>query len=69
MNTKLQNIATAVAKVLSVITGLAAYSDLIPQKFLPVAALVFALSSSLKEVIKVLRDYADDGKINKSVID
>lgn len=69
MNSKLYNTATATAKILSVVTGAAAYSDLIPAKFAPIAALVFALASTLKDVVRTIRDYADDGQLNKSVTD
>ena len=69
MNSKLYNIATATAKVLAVLTGLAAYQDVIPAKFLPVAGLVFAVASSLKEVVRVVRDWSDDGQLNNSARD
>lgn len=69
MNSKAYNYATLAAKVLSVVTGAAAYQDLIPAKFAPVAVLVFALASTLKDTVRVVRDYLDDGQLNKSVLD
>lgn len=69
MNTKLYKTASFLVKVLSVLTGLAAYQDIIPAQFLPVAVVVFAAASTVKDFLNVLRDYADDGKINKSYQD
>lgn len=69
MNQKLYNVATATAKVLGLLTSAAAYQDMIPAKWLPAGLLVIGLASSLKEVVRVIRDYADDGQLNKSVTD
>ena len=69
MNTKLYNLATAFAKVISLVSGLAAYNDLIPVKYGPLAVLVFAVASSLKEVVRVMRDWSDDGQVNNSIKD
>lgn len=53
-------------KTSSIIAGLAAYADVIPAKFAPIAMLVFALSSVLKDVALKLGDYADDKQLNGS---
>ena len=69
MNSKLYNIATATAKILSLVSGLAAYNNYIPASVMPYAIGVFALASSLKEVVRVVRDWSDDGIVNNSAKD
>lgn len=56
-------------KFLSIITGLAAYVDMIPAKYAPLAVLVFALSSTLKDLVVKIGDYLDDGQVNGSFKD
>lgn len=53
-------------KILSVITGAAAYADAIPPKFAPIAVLVFALASTSKDALIKIGDWLDDRKINGS---
>lgn len=55
-----------VLKGTSLIAGLAAYNEVIPAKFLPVAGLVFALSSCLKDIALKIGDYLDDKSLNGS---
>ena len=57
---------TTSLKVLSLITGLAAYSDVIPAKFAPIAVFVFALASTAKDIFIKVGDYLDDKQINGS---
>lgn len=57
---------TTIGKVLSVLVGLAAYSDLIPEKFAIPAAIAFAVLSTLKDLVKTIGDYIDDGVKNDS---
>lgn len=57
---------TTIGKVLSVIVGLAAYSDVIPTKWAIPAAIVFAAASTLKDLVKTIGDYLDDGVKNDS---
>lgn len=56
----------AVVKVASVVLGLASYSQMIPEKFMPLALLAFTIASASKEVGIVILDYLDDGKRNNS---
>jgi len=57
---------TTIVKGLSLISGLAAYAEVIPAKFLPIAALVFALASTLKDIVITIGDYMDDKQLNQS---
>jgi len=57
---------TLIIKALSLVTGLAAYSDAIPSKFVPVAALAFVLASTLKDAAIAVADYLDDKQLNGS---
>lgn len=59
-------IITNIIKVLSLAAGLAAYTDILPAKFLPVAALVFAAASTLKDLFVKVGDYVDDRQMNNS---
>lgn len=59
-------IITNITKVLSLAAGLSAYSGLIPEKFLPLAALAFAGASTLKDLFVKIGDYADDKQMNGS---
>lgn len=59
-------IISNIVKVLSLVTGLSAYSGVIPEKFLPIAALAFGLASTLKDLIVKVGDYADDKTMNNS---
>lgn len=53
-------------KFLSVITGLAAYANIIPAKYAPLAVLVFAIASTLKDLVVKIGDWIDDGQLNGS---
>ena len=57
---------TLIVKILSLASAGAAYTDIIPAKFLPVAALVFAGASTLKDLAVKIGDYLDDKEINGS---
>lgn len=57
---------TLLLKFLSVVTGLAAYANMIPEKYAGVAVLVFAIASTLKDLCAKIGDWMDDGKINGS---
>jgi len=57
---------TTIVKILSVVSGLAAYNDIIPAKLAPIALLVFATASTLKDLFVKVGDYADDKQINGS---
>ena len=59
-------IISNIVKVLSLATGASAYSGLIPEKFMPVALLAFALASTLKDLFVKVGDYADDRTMNGS---
>lgn len=59
-------ILTNIVKVLSLVAGLSAYSGIIPEKFLPVAALVFGAASTFKDLFVKVGDYLDDKQINGS---
>lgn len=66
MNTKYLKIVTTSVKVLSVIGGLAAYSDIIPAKYLPLAGIIFAAASAAKDLFVKAGDLLDDGQANNS---
>lgn len=66
MNSKALKVTTIVVKVLSLLTGLAAYSDIIPAKFAPVAVIVFGVASTFKDAFTKLGDLLDDGQANGS---
>ncbi len=53
-------------KFVSVLTGLSAYADLIPAKYLPIAVLVFAVASTIKDLLLKIGDWLDDKKLNNS---
>ena len=57
---------TTTVKILSLGSAAAAYSDIIPAKFLPIAGLVFALASTIKDMFVKIGDYADDKQFNNS---
>lgn len=64
---KLIQYLSLVAKMASMVAGLAAYSNYLPQKYLPIAALVFGGASILKDCINRFEDLVDDGTINGSI--
>jgi len=47
---------TTLSKILSLVTGVASYKGFIPSKWLPVAALVFSVASTLKDSVNHLID-------------
>lgn len=51
-----------ILKGLSVLTGLAAYNSMIPEKWMPIAAIVFAAASLLKDTVTRVGDLIDNGK-------
>jgi hypothetical protein len=55
-----------VLKVTSIVAGLAAYTDVIPAKLMPVAMLVFALSSTIKDIAIKAGDYLDNKQMDGS---
>ncbi len=55
-----------IGKVLALVVGLAAYQSWIPEKWLPVAVLVFGAASVLKDAVNRLIDLVDDGVENQS---
>jgi len=56
---KIIQVTTAGIKITSALAGLAAYTDVIPPKYLPVCALVFAVVSASKEVLTALNVYLE----------
>lgn len=59
-------VLTTIGKLLSVVAGLSAYADVIPAKYALVAAIAFAVASTLKDTVRVIGDLLDDGKKNDS---
>ncbi len=57
---------TTLLKILSVVTGLVSYQGMIPEKYLPIALFVFAIASTLKDLVAKIGDYLDDHKMNGS---
>jgi hypothetical protein len=66
MKIKTIRICSSVAKGASILTGLAAYASVLPPSWLPVAGLVFAVTSLLKDTAISAGDIADDGVKNGS---
>jgi len=54
------------AKAASLLVGAAAYSDLIPAKYAPLAVIIFGLASVAKDTINRIGDFLDDGVSNGS---
>ena len=61
-------ILALVGKILGVITGLATYADALPDKWAPIAVIVFGISSTLKDTVNRIGDFLDDGKANNSFV-
>ena len=57
---------TLAAKAASFVAGLAVYADVLPPKYAPIAALVFAAASLSKDTVNRIGDLADDGVKNDS---
>lgn len=57
---------TTIIKILSFLTGLAVYIDILPTKLAPIAALAFFGASTLKDLVVKVGDYVDDKQINGS---
>ena len=70
MTSKLLHSISFLLKLVSILLGLAAspYVSMIPAKYMAVAAFIFAAASSLKDLLIVIGDYLDDGKLNKSYV-
>lgn len=66
MNSTTLKVITIALKVASIVTGLAAYNDLVPAKYAAVAAIVFAVASVAKDALTKLGDLLDDGEANQS---
>lgn len=66
MNSTALKVLSIALKVASIITGLAAYNDLIPAKFQAIAVIVFAVASVGKDAFTKLGDLLDDGVKNDS---
>jgi hypothetical protein len=59
-------VLSLIGKGLAVITGLAAYSNIIPAKWSGVAVIVFGVASVLKDTVNRVADILDDGQANNS---
>ena len=57
---------TTVVKVLSILSALSSYANVLPASVLPIATLAFLLASTLKDAVVVIGDYLDDKQLNKS---
>ena len=57
---------TLAVKILSILAGGAAYMNYIPEKWMPVAVIVFGCSSAIKDCIRQVGDLLDDGLDNDS---
>lgn len=66
MNSTTLKVLTIGVKIASVVTGLAAYNDLVPAKYAAVAAFAFAVASVAKDAFTKLGDLLDDGQANNS---
>lgn len=55
-----------IVKALALLTGLAAYSSMIPASWLPIAVIVFGIASVVKDAGIHIGDWLDDGKDNDS---
>jgi len=66
MNSTALKVITIVIKIASVITGLAAYNDLVPAKYAAIAGLAFGAASIAKDAFTKLGDLLDDGQQNNS---
>lgn len=55
------HILSVAGKILSVLTGLAAYKNLIPEEYIAYATISFTVFSILKEVLLIIGDYLDNG--------
>ena len=59
-------ICSLVVKVASLLAGLAAYQNMLPAKWLPIAVICFGAASALKDIVNRIGDLADDGQANNS---
>lgn len=50
-------VLTTVSKVIGVVTGLSAYSNMIPAQYAPIGVLVFAIASSLKDIVASVSNF------------
>lgn len=66
MNPNLLRLLTALAAGATAITGLGAYTDLLPDQYAKIAGIVLACAITLKEFAVRAGDIADDGEINGS---
>lgn len=66
MNTKSIKVITTLVKIASVVAGLAAYADLVPAKYAPIAVIVFGVASAAKDLFVKTGDLLDDGQANGS---
>ena len=57
---------TTIVKVLSILSALSSYANVLPASILPIATLVFLLASTVKDAVVVVGDYLDDKQLNKS---
>lgn len=57
---------TLLVKITTAIGAIAAYNDVIPAKFAPIAALLFMSASTLKDFALKIGDWMDDKQINGS---
>lgn len=59
-------VLSATGTVLGTAGGIAAYNDILPQKWLPYAVVLGTVSVSLHKVVTTLGDLLDDGQLNDS---
>lgn len=66
MNAKLLRILTAIFAIITFITGLGAYVDLLPDTYVKLAGIILVAVGGVKEVAVIVGDIADDGVRNNS---
>lgn len=50
-------ILTTITKVIGFVTGLSAYSNMIPAQYAPVGVLIFGVASGLKDIVAVVTNF------------
>lgn len=66
MKTNTLRTCSAVVKLVSILTGLASYVHMLPEKWSSIAVMVFMVASATKDYAISIGDVADDGKKNQS---
>lgn len=54
-------VLTTISKVIGFVTGLSAYSNLIPAQYVPIGVLIFGVASSLKDIVAVVTNFFNTG--------